>query len=320
MDLSASATRRRGLAHAAARGSLRRRDRGGRARAGREAAAHARAGRRGGRQPPDRRARVPQARRARLRDRQRRPRHLRAHRWLRRGAPSTATTGRSTRCRSGRSRYSEQMLADAFATAGRERPDLAGHGLAVAQLYPTAELARITADGVRGGGRRGAVLPPRRGTLRRCASSSPRAAARPAGPRTPDEIVVTSGAKQALSLAARATLEEGDVAVIESPTFIGMLELAAPYGRARDRRARGRGRARRGRAGAAARPPRGEAGGAPDRLPEPHRARPLGGSPAAARRAGRGAQLLRARGPGLRRRCASRASPSARCASSRQPT
>jgi 2-aminoadipate transaminase len=39
-----------------------------------------------------------------------------------------------------------------------------------------------------------------------------------------DEIVVTSGAKQALGLVARATLEEGDVAVIESPTFLGILE------------------------------------------------------------------------------------------------
>ena len=36
--------------------------------------------------------------------------------------------------------------------------------------------------------------------------------------------MVTSGAKQALSLAARATLEEGDVALIESPTFVGMLD------------------------------------------------------------------------------------------------
>ena len=33
-----------------------------------------------------------------------------------------------------------------------------------------------------------------------------------------------SGAKQGLNLVAQATLEEGDVAVIESPTFVGMLE------------------------------------------------------------------------------------------------
>ncbi len=38
-----------------------------------------------------------------------------------------------------------------------------------------------------------------------------------------DEIIVTSGARQGLDLVARATLRPGDVAVIESPSFIGML-------------------------------------------------------------------------------------------------
>jgi 2-aminoadipate transaminase len=38
-----------------------------------------------------------------------------------------------------------------------------------------------------------------------------------------DEIVVTSGAQQAIALTARATLEPGDVALVESPTFIGMM-------------------------------------------------------------------------------------------------
>ena len=38
-----------------------------------------------------------------------------------------------------------------------------------------------------------------------------------------DEILVTSGARQALDLTARALLDPGDVAVIESPTFVGSL-------------------------------------------------------------------------------------------------
>ena len=37
------------------------------------------------------------------------------------------------------------------------------------------------------------------------------------------EIVVTTGARQALDLAARALVEPGDVAVVESPTFTGMI-------------------------------------------------------------------------------------------------
>jgi DNA-binding transcriptional MocR family regulator len=39
----------------------------------------------------------------------------------------------------------------------------------------------------------------------------------------PDEILVTSGAQQAIDLVARTVLDEGDVAVIESPTFVGAL-------------------------------------------------------------------------------------------------
>src|SRR3712207_8348924 len=38
-----------------------------------------------------------------------------------------------------------------------------------------------------------------------------------------DEIVVTSGARQALGLTTRALLDPGDVAVVESPSFIGTL-------------------------------------------------------------------------------------------------
>ena len=55
-----------------------------------------------------------------------------------------------------------------------------------------------------------------------------------------DEIVVTSGGQQAIDLVARATLEPGDVAVIESPTFLGSIHAIRATGRARDRRARRR--------------------------------------------------------------------------------
>ncbi|MEA2479728.1 MAG: 2-aminoadipate transaminase, partial [Thermoleophilaceae bacterium] len=39
----------------------------------------------------------------------------------------------------------------------------------------------------------------------------------------PDEIIVTTGARQAIDLTARALLGPGDVAVVESPTFAGSL-------------------------------------------------------------------------------------------------
>jgi 2-aminoadipate transaminase len=43
-------------------------------------------------------------------------------------------------------------------------------------------------------------------------------------PEEPGNILITSGARQGLTLAARAVLRPGDVAACESPTFMGVLE------------------------------------------------------------------------------------------------
>jgi 2-aminoadipate transaminase len=43
-------------------------------------------------------------------------------------------------------------------------------------------------------------------------------------PEDPGDIVITSGARQGLTLAARAVLRPGDVAACESPSFMGVLE------------------------------------------------------------------------------------------------
>jgi DNA-binding transcriptional MocR family regulator len=43
-------------------------------------------------------------------------------------------------------------------------------------------------------------------------------------PEDPSDILITSGARQGLTLAARAVLRPGDVAACESPTFMGVLE------------------------------------------------------------------------------------------------
>src|SRR5215211_5212268 len=51
-------------------------------------------------------------------------------------------------------------------------------------------------------------------------------------PEDPGDIMITSGARQGLTLAARAVLRPGDVAACESPTFMGVLEsLRAPGAR-----------------------------------------------------------------------------------------
>jgi DNA-binding transcriptional MocR family regulator len=119
--------------------------------------------------------------------------------------------------------YPERVLAEAFASAGD--PDLISLALGwpSPRLYPTAELARITADVFAEEGGEALSYLSAEGLYELREQLALRG--RETGfADSPDEIVVTSGAKQALSLTARATLEEGDVAVIESPTFVGMLD------------------------------------------------------------------------------------------------
>jgi len=119
--------------------------------------------------------------------------------------------------------YPERVLAEVFASAGD--PDLIS--LAVGwpspSLYPTDDLARITADIFAEEGGEALAPLPAEGLyfFREQLAARGR---RVGSAQGPDEIVVTSGAKQGISLTARATLEAGDVAVIESPTFLGMLD------------------------------------------------------------------------------------------------
>jgi 2-aminoadipate transaminase len=118
--------------------------------------------------------------------------------------------------------YSEQVLADTFSLAGRDDVISLATGWPAPGNYPTEELARIASDVfTEVGGDALSYLPAeglfdlreqlaRRGRTYGYAEDA-------------DEIVITSGAQQAIALAARATLEPGDVAVVESPTFIGMM-------------------------------------------------------------------------------------------------
>jgi DNA-binding transcriptional MocR family regulator len=119
--------------------------------------------------------------------------------------------------------YPERVLAEVMSSTGQ--PDLIS--LAVGwpspSLYPTDELARITADVFAEEGGEALSYLPAEGLY--ALREQLAARGRKAGfAEDPDEIVVTSGAKQGISLAARATLEPGDVAVIESPSFVGMLD------------------------------------------------------------------------------------------------
>jgi DNA-binding transcriptional MocR family regulator len=118
--------------------------------------------------------------------------------------------------------YSEQVLADSFALANREDVLSLAIGWPSPQTYPTQELARIASGVFEDVGGEALSYLPAEGLfeLRERLAARGR---RYGWAEDADEIVVTSGAQQAIALTVRAALEPGDVAVVESPTFIGML-------------------------------------------------------------------------------------------------
>lgn len=115
--------------------------------------------------------------------------------------------------------YSEQVTEDAFRLASEPGMISLSTGWPDPRLYPTDELAQITADVFREeGGSAISYL-----TAEGLYSLREQIATRFRFATEPEEIIVTSGARQALDLVCRALLEPGDVAVVESPTFIGLL-------------------------------------------------------------------------------------------------
>jgi DNA-binding transcriptional MocR family regulator len=115
--------------------------------------------------------------------------------------------------------YPEQVMDDAFRLATEPGIISLSTGWPSPRLYPTDELAQITADVFREEGGNAISYLTAEGLypLREQLATKWRFAT------DPDEIIVTSGARQAIDLVCRALLEPGDVAVVESPTFIGLL-------------------------------------------------------------------------------------------------
>jgi DNA-binding transcriptional MocR family regulator len=118
--------------------------------------------------------------------------------------------------------YAEQMLADAFAFAAEGEVLSLATGWASPRAYPTEQLARIAAEVFAEQGGEAISYLGAEGLFALREQLAARGA-RLGFASEPAEVLVTSGAQQALSLSARAILEPGDVAVVESPTFIGAL-------------------------------------------------------------------------------------------------
>jgi DNA-binding transcriptional MocR family regulator len=118
--------------------------------------------------------------------------------------------------------YSEQILSDTFTLAGRDDVISLAIGWPAPHNYPTEALARITAEVFEEEGGNALSYLPAQGLFDLREQIAARG--RKFGyAEDADEVVITSGAQQAIALSAQATLEPGDVAVVESPTFIGMM-------------------------------------------------------------------------------------------------
>jgi DNA-binding transcriptional MocR family regulator len=116
----------------------------------------------------------------------------------------------------------DQVLDDAFRLPGEPGMISLSTGFPSPQTYPVKELSKIAATVFerRGGEALDYLTAEGLPELREQLALR----GRKIGWATDaDEIIVTSGARQATELVARALLDAGDVAVIESPTFVGSL-------------------------------------------------------------------------------------------------
>jgi DNA-binding transcriptional MocR family regulator len=118
--------------------------------------------------------------------------------------------------------YAEQVQGDSFRLPDEPGMISLSTGWPSPKLYPTEELARITADvfAEEGGAALSYITAEGLWALREQLAEIGRERGFATGP---DEIIVTSGARQAIDLTMRTLLEPGDVALVESPTFVGIL-------------------------------------------------------------------------------------------------
>jgi DNA-binding transcriptional MocR family regulator len=118
--------------------------------------------------------------------------------------------------------YAEQVTGDAFRMANEPGMLSLSTGWPSPRLYPTEDLARITADIFRDKGGEAISYLTAEG-LFDLREQVARYGAERGFATDADEIIVTSGARQAIDITVRTLIEPGDVAVVESPTFVGFL-------------------------------------------------------------------------------------------------
>jgi DNA-binding transcriptional MocR family regulator len=121
-----------------------------------------------------------------------------------------------------RQSYSQEMFAATYLIPSDPEIISLATGAPDAAIYPAAELGRMAHEVLQehGGDALNYLDPDGLAELREAVAERGRMLG---FAQTADEIVITSGARQAIDLACRAVVAPGDVVVCESPTFIGIL-------------------------------------------------------------------------------------------------
>ena len=118
--------------------------------------------------------------------------------------------------------FVNQVVADTWVPLGDQGEVNLATGWASPELHPASELGRMSAEVFAEVAESALMYVDADGVWRLREELARRGAASGfAG--DPDEIMVTTGARQAIDLVCRTILRPGDVAVTESPTFIGAL-------------------------------------------------------------------------------------------------
>jgi DNA-binding transcriptional MocR family regulator len=118
--------------------------------------------------------------------------------------------------------YINQIVADTWQPPGDENHINLATGWASAELHPVRELARLSAEVFAEDGAAALMYGDPDGAWALRSELARRGTAAGFAAR-PEEIVVTTGGRQAIDLVCRTILRPGDVAVTESPTYMGAL-------------------------------------------------------------------------------------------------
>src|SRR5919199_3258422 len=125
--------------------------------------------------------------------------------------------------------YAAQVVDDAFRLATDPDVISLSTGFPSPRLFPSEDLARASEDTWReeGGNAISYLVAEGLGMLREQLAERGR---KYGWAESADEIIVTTGARQALDIVVRALLEPDDVAVVESPTYAGILSSLRSVG------------------------------------------------------------------------------------------